>query len=39
VDLCGLDVAKLPSEATRFELEFVLNEAYPSDQRFSRENI
>jgi len=39
VDLCGLDVAKLPPGATRFELEFVLKEAYPSDLRFTRENV
>ncbi|WP_322062865.1 type VI secretion system baseplate subunit TssF [Paraburkholderia sp. J63] len=39
VDLCGLDVAKLPAGTTRFEFEFVLKEAYPSDQRFSRDNV
>ncbi|UVE67619.1 type VI secretion system baseplate subunit TssF [Burkholderia pyrrocinia] len=39
VDLCGLDVAKLPEGATRFELEIVLKHAYPSDQRFSAENL
>lgn len=39
VDLCGLDVTKLPESATRFELEFVLKHAYPSDQRFSAENV
>ncbi|MGY4729560.1 type VI secretion system baseplate subunit TssF [Burkholderia pyrrocinia] len=39
VDLCGLDVAKLPEGATRFELEFVLKHAYPVDQRFSAENV
>ncbi|AWV03416.1 type VI secretion system baseplate subunit TssF [Burkholderia sp. JP2-270] len=39
VDLCGLDVAKLPEGATRFELEIVLKHAYPSDQRFSAENV
>ncbi|WP_241302366.1 type VI secretion system baseplate subunit TssF [Burkholderia stabilis] len=39
VDLCGLDVTKLPESATRFELEFVLKRAYPSDQRFSAENV
>ncbi|KFL49217.1 type VI secretion protein ImpG [Burkholderia pyrrocinia] len=39
VDLCGLDVAKLPEGATRFELELVLKHAYPVDQRFSAENV
>ncbi|MEX3928977.1 type VI secretion system baseplate subunit TssF [Paraburkholderia sp. BR10936] len=39
VDLCGLDVARLPAGTTRFELDFVLREAYPSDQRFSRDNV
>ncbi|MGF6413159.1 type VI secretion system baseplate subunit TssF [Paraburkholderia sp. MM5482-R1] len=39
VDLCGLDVAKLPASTTRFELELVLKHAYPSDQRFSAENV
>jgi type VI secretion system protein ImpG len=39
VDLCGIDVAKLPANTTRFELEFVLKRAYPSDQRFSVENV
>ncbi|NHV26068.1 type VI secretion system baseplate subunit TssF [Burkholderia sp. D-99] len=39
VDVCGLDVAKLPEGATRFELEIVLKHAYPSDQRFSAENV
>ncbi|MGF6817824.1 type VI secretion system protein ImpG [Paraburkholderia atlantica] len=39
VDLCGLDVTKLPDSSTRFELEIVLKHAYPSDQRFSAENV
>jgi len=39
VDLCGLEVAKLPAGAMRFELEFVLKDTYPSDQRFSRDNV
>ncbi|RKT13434.1 type VI secretion system protein ImpG [Paraburkholderia sp. RAU2J] len=39
VDLCGLDVAKLPASTTRFELEILLARAYPSDQRFSAENV
>jgi type VI secretion system protein ImpG len=39
VDLCGLDVAKLPVAATRFELEIVLKHAYPVDQPFTTENV
>jgi len=39
VDLCGLDIAKLPAKSTRFELEFVLKQAFPSDQRFNAENV
>jgi type VI secretion system protein ImpG len=39
VDLCGLDIAKLPERSTRFELEIVLKQAYPSDQRFDAENV
>ncbi|MGF6787531.1 type VI secretion system baseplate subunit TssF [Paraburkholderia sp. 35.1] len=39
VDLCGLDVTKLPASTTRFELEIVLKRAYPSDLRFSAENV
>jgi type VI secretion system protein ImpG len=43
VDLCGLDVAKLPAQSNpqlaHFELEFVLKRSFPSDQRFSAENI
>ncbi|MET3449108.1 type VI secretion system baseplate subunit TssF [Ralstonia sp. 1138] len=39
VDLCGLDITKLPATSTRFELEIVLKSAYPSDQRFSAENV
>jgi type VI secretion system protein ImpG len=39
IDLCGLDVAKLPAGTTRFELEMVLKNAYPSDQHFSKENV
>ncbi|MBB5406946.1 type VI secretion system protein ImpG [Paraburkholderia sp. HC6.4b] len=39
VDLCGLDVTKLPASTTRFDLEIVLKRAYPSDQRFSAENV
>ncbi|HEY2023166.1 type VI secretion system baseplate subunit TssF [Paraburkholderia sp.] len=39
VDLCGLDVTKLPEKSTRFELEIVLKHAYPSDQRFDARNV
>ncbi|HTH59688.1 MAG TPA: type VI secretion system baseplate subunit TssF, partial [Paraburkholderia sp.] len=39
VDLCGLEIAKLPAQSTHFELEFVLKHAFPSDQRFSAENV
>ncbi|MBG0881262.1 type VI secretion system baseplate subunit TssF [Burkholderia sp. 9775_39] len=39
VNLCGLDVTKLPENATRFELEIVLKHMYPSDQGFSAENV
>ncbi|MET3449707.1 type VI secretion system baseplate subunit TssF [Ralstonia sp. 1138] len=39
VDLCGLDVRKLPEHATRFELEIVLKHAWPSDHSFSAENV
>ncbi|SDG40934.1 type VI secretion system baseplate subunit TssF [Paraburkholderia phenazinium] len=39
VDLCGLDVAKLPANATSFELEVLLTHSYPSDQRFTIENV
>ncbi|SAL38315.1 type VI secretion protein [Caballeronia arvi] len=39
VDVCGLDVHRLPERATRFELEIVLNEAYPNDQHFNKDNV
>ncbi|OAJ55194.1 type VI secretion system baseplate subunit TssF [Paraburkholderia ginsengiterrae] len=39
VDLCGLDLAKLPANAFSFELEIVLKHSYPSDQRFTAENV
>ena len=39
VDLCGLDVAKLPAQATSFELEVLLTHRYPSDQRFTTDNV
>ncbi|MFC0401908.1 type VI secretion system baseplate subunit TssF [Paraburkholderia rhizosphaerae] len=39
VDLLGLDIARLPANSTRFELELVLKHAFPSDQRFSAENV
>jgi type VI secretion system VasI/ImpG family protein len=39
VDLCGVDVAKLPVNAFSFELEILLKQGYPSDQRFTVENV
>ncbi|WP_244817290.1 type VI secretion system baseplate subunit TssF [Caballeronia sp. Lep1P3] len=39
VDVCGLDIQKLPERATHFELEIVLKETYPSDQRFTKDNV
>ncbi|WP_250516515.1 type VI secretion system baseplate subunit TssF [Caballeronia sp. INDeC2] len=39
VDLCGLDVDALPENSTHFELEIVLDQTYPSDQRFSKDNV
>ncbi|WP_175702109.1 type VI secretion system baseplate subunit TssF [Burkholderia ambifaria] len=39
VDLCGLDITTLPEKSTRFELEIVLKDAYPSDQRFGTDNV
>ena len=39
IDLCGLDLSTLPEKSTRFELEILLKEAYPSDQRFNAENV
>ena len=39
VDLCGLDIASLPVDAFSFELEILLEQSYPSDQRFTAENV
>ena len=39
VDLCGLDVDRLPATASGFELELLLRERYPHDQRFTAENV
>ncbi|WP_250477793.1 MULTISPECIES: type VI secretion system baseplate subunit TssF [unclassified Caballeronia] len=39
VDLCGLDLDALPENSTHFELEIVLDQTYPSDQRFSKDNV
>lgn len=39
VDLCGLDIEKLPANATHFELEIVLRHVYPADQRFDTSNV
>lgn len=39
VDLCGLDIARLPEQAHSFELEALLEHDYPADMRFSAENV
>lgn len=39
VDLCGLDIAKLPANAFNFELEILLKSSYPADRRFTAENM
>ncbi|RRW88791.1 type VI secretion system baseplate subunit TssF [Pandoraea apista] len=39
IDLRGFDLASLPEAATQFELEFVLNAPYPSDQPFDATNV
>lgn len=39
IDLCGLDVTKLPPQIMGFDLEIVLKQAYPADQRFSSDNV
>lgn len=39
VDLCGLDLSSLPANSNHFELEILLTQSYPSDQRFSAENV
>lgn len=39
VDLRGLDIEKVPRGSTRLELEVVLNRAYPSEQRFTADNV
>jgi type VI secretion system protein ImpG len=39
VDLCGLDIAKLPANAFSFELEILLKHSYPSGQRFTADNV
>lgn len=39
VDICGFDLNQLPEASTQFELEFVLKKAYPSDQRFTKDNV
>jgi type VI secretion system protein ImpG len=39
VDLCGLDIQKMPEGTTHFELEIALKHAYPSDQRFTKDNV
>jgi type VI secretion system protein ImpG len=39
VDLCGLDIAKLPANVFSFELEILLQQSFPSDLRFTAENV
>jgi len=39
VDLCGLDVHRLPSNASGFELEILLDKSWPSDHRFDATNV
>ncbi|WP_322060969.1 type VI secretion system baseplate subunit TssF [Paraburkholderia sp. J63] len=39
VDLHGIDLASLAPRVTEFEIEVVLNQAYPADLRFSEKNI
>lgn len=39
VDLCGLDIHRLPATASGFELELLLRDSYPHDQRFTAENV
>ncbi|TKC78929.1 type VI secretion system baseplate subunit TssF [Trinickia terrae] len=39
VDLCGLDIGKLPPNARQFDLELLLAQSYPQDLRFTAENV
>ncbi len=39
VDLFGIDLAALAPSVTEFEVEVVLNQAYPAELRFSEKNI
>ncbi|OXC74439.1 type VI secretion system baseplate subunit TssF [Caballeronia sordidicola] len=39
VDLVGLDMQSIPSDATSFDVEVVLAEPYPDDMRFTAENV
>jgi type VI secretion system protein ImpG len=39
VDLCGLDIVTLPADVFSFELEMLLQHRYPSDLRFTAENL
>ncbi|MGH8779862.1 type VI secretion system baseplate subunit TssF [Paraburkholderia sp.] len=39
VDLCGLDLTALPAQSTGFDLEILLQHGYPSDQRFTADNV
>jgi len=39
VDVCGLDIDSLPEGSMQFQLEIVLKERYPSDHRFTEDNV
>lgn len=39
VDLCGLDIGKVPAGAAWIEIDIVLNQRYPADMPFSTENF
>jgi len=39
VDLCGVDIQRLPGQASSFELELLLGRSWPSDQQFDATNI
>ena len=36
VDLCGLDIARLPDNALNFEVEILLEQSYPADHALHR---
>jgi len=37
--VCGLDIDSLPEGSMQFQLEIVLKERYPSDHRFTEDNV